>query len=249
MLSLESASLEGAPLLAPISDHISPGQLLAIVGPNGAGKSTLLGLLSGFRQPDHGRVCLEGRELALWTVATLATRRALVAQQERPAFAWPLRDLVALGAHCSDDDIDRTLQELELDTLATRSVLTLSGGELQRVMIARALCQLKGPQPGPRYLLLDEPTSALDIGQQQNLMRLLRRQTRCTELAVICVLHDLNLASRFADRVWLMDRGCRIDAGPPTDVLRAERLAPIYRAELDDITCGDAGSSLLAIRR
>lgn len=249
MLTLETAGFDGMPWLAPIDDQVRPGELLAIVGPNGAGKSTLLRLLSGFQTPDQGRVMLDGLQLRQWSVASLAKRRALVAQQERPAFAWPVRELVALGAQCGDDEVADTLRELELDQLASRSVLTLSGGELQRVMIARALCQLKSAEKGARYLLLDEPTSALDIGQQQNLMRLLHRQTRHSELAVVCVLHDLNLASRFADRVWLMHQGYRIDAGHPGDVLRAELLAPIYRAELDDIACGAGEGALLAIRR
>ena len=247
MLTLKEASLQGPPYLAALNAHIDTGELLVIIGPNGAGKSTLLGLLSGFLCPDQGSVLLDGRCLSHWPAEALAARRAVVGQKDRPVFAWRVEELVALGARGQVSQ--PWLHELDLTSLAKRSVLTLSGGELQRVMIARALAQLDGPVLGTRYLLLDEPTSALDIGQQQGLMRLLRRLTRQYDLSVICVLHDLNLASSFADRVWLLNDGQRIAAGRPDEVLRAQQLAHVYRAELEDIPRpGDRGH-WLALRR
>nr|WP_300312965.1 ATP-binding cassette domain-containing protein [Halomonas sp.] len=247
MLTLKEAGLKGPPYLAPFNAHIDTGELLVIIGPNGAGKSTLLGLLSGFHCPDQGSVHLDGRCLSHWPAKALAARRAVVAQKDRPIFAWRVEELVTLGAQGQVSQ--PWLHELDLTSLAERSVLTLSGGELQRVMIARALAQLDGPVLGTRYLLLDEPTSALDIGQQQSLMRLLRRLTRQYDLSVICVLHDLNLASSFADRIWLLNDGQRIAAGRPDEVLRAQQLAHIYRAELEDIPHPSDRGHWLALKR
>lgn len=247
MLTLDNAGFTQLPKLAPFDDRVRPGELLAIVGPNGAGKSTLLSLLSGFRAPDTGQVCLDNVSLADWPRETLAARRAVVAQREQPMFDWRVEELATLGARISDAEARRWMREMDIAHLAGRSVPTLSGGELQRVMIVRALCQLaQAPHPS-RLLLLDEPTSALDIGQQQALMRLLRRLTREHSMGVVCVLHDLNLALRFADRVWLVDRGQRIAAGTPDQVLSAPRLAETYRVELDAIQHGN--DRWLAIRR
>lgn len=247
MLTLDKAGFTQLPKLAPFSDRVQPGELLAIVGPNGAGKSTLLSLLSGFRAPHTGQVSIDSVNLADWSRETLAARRAVVAQREQPVFDWRVEELATLGARASVPESRRWMQEMDIAHLATRYAPTLSGGELQRVMIVRALCQLaQTPEPS-RLLLLDEPTSALDIGQQQALMRLLHRLTRKHAMGVVCVLHDLNLALRFADRVWLIDQGQRIAAGIPEQVLNAPRLAETYRVELDAIQHGN--DRWLAIRR
>lgn len=247
MLTLDNAGFTQLPRLAPFSDRVQTGEMLAIIGPNGAGKSTLLSLLSGFRAPHIGQVCLDNISLADWPRATLASRRAVVAQREQPVFDWRVEELATLGARASNDEAQRWMHELDIAHLAARVAPTLSGGELQRVMIVRALCQLaQTPEPS-RLLLLDEPTSALDIGQQQALMRLLHRLTRKHAMGVVCVLHDINLALRFADRVWLVDQGQRIASGPPDQVLSPSRLSDIYRVELDDIAHGN--DRWLAIRR
>lgn len=248
MLTLEDAGFTTVPALAPLSDALAPGELVAIVGPNGAGKSTLLGLLSGFRPPERGRVCLDARPLADWLPEALARRRALVAQQVRPSFDWTVGELVALGSEAGPAQVAESLAELDLTALAERTLTGLSGGEAQRCMVARALCQLGGGDPGS-LLLLDEPTSALDIGQQQRLMRLLRRLADQRGLAVVCVLHDLNLAARYAHRVWLMQQGRRIAAGPPGEVLGAGRLARVFGAELHEARVADSEPPALVLAR
>lgn len=259
MLTLFSAGFTTTPCLEPISDRLVPGELLAIVGPNGAGKSTLLTLLSGFRVPERGSVCLDGMPLTAWEPQALARRRALVAQQVRPSFDWGVRELVALGSDAAPKRIEACLAALDLTHLAERRITGLSGGEAQRCLVARALCQLesyretgatlgsdKGP---PGLLLLDEPTSALDIGQQQRLMRLLRRLASERGLAIACVLHDLNLAGRFAHRVWLLEQGRRIAAGTPEEVLSAARLARVFEAELDEAPSLAGGPPTLVLAR
>lgn len=247
MLTLDNAGFTQLPKLLPFSDRVRPGELLAIVGPNGAGKSTLLSLLSGFRAPHSGQVCIDNISLAAWDRQALAARRAVVAQREQPVFDWRAKDLATLGARASEAEACHWMREMDMTHLSSRFAPTLSGGELQRVMIVRALCQLAQTSQPSRLLLLDEPTSALDIGQQQALMRLLLRLTRKHAMGVVCVLHDINLALRFADRVWLIDQGKRIAAGSPDQVLSTSRLAKTYRVELDDIQHGN--DRWLAIRR
>ncbi|PAU76613.1 ATP-binding cassette domain-containing protein [Halomonas salipaludis] len=251
MLELRCAGFTSVPRLTPFSDRLEAGELLAIVGPNGAGKSTLLSLLSGFRRAERGCVRLDGRPLADWSPARLARRRALVAQGISLGFDWPLQDLVALGSDADPGAVQRALAALDLLPLAERGVLSLSGGERQRAMIARALCQLGSLEPTTQdagVLLLDEPTSALDIGQQQRLMRLLRGLAETRHMAICCVLHDLNLAARFAHRVWLLQHGERIASGTPGEVLRARRLEAIFDAQLDQLHSTHFTTPVLALR-
>ncbi|SDL04925.1 iron complex transport system ATP-binding protein [Franzmannia pantelleriensis] len=251
MLELCAAGLRSVPTISALDDRIEAGELLAIVGPNGAGKSTLLGLLSGFRPAETGCVRLDKRPLSDWTPLRLAKRRALVAQRLELGFDWPLRELVALGSEAEAGDVHRALDALDLLPLADRGVLSLSGGERQRAMIARALCQLgslnaNGEDGG--LLLLDEPTSALDIGQQQRLMRLLRRLAESRRMAICCVLHDLNLAARFAHRVWLLEQGQRIASGTPSEVLHAAQLERVFNAQLELLQSQHLSTPVLALR-
>lgn len=251
MLTLHQTGLTTAPAIAPLDGTIRPGELLAIVGPNGAGKSTLLSMLSGFRPAEQGELHLDGKPLREWPIAELANRRAMVAQQELPSFDWQTDELLSLGSHPAKSLVAALLDDLDLTHLAKRSVLSLSGGERQRVMIARGACQLLSRcSPTAKdggILLLDEPTSALDIGQQQRLMRQLRAWATQHRMAIVCVLHDLNLASTYADRVWLLHQGQRIDHGLPNQVLNPTTIAKIYAAELQHIEGGPHGNPLLAL--
>lgn len=251
MLTLHQAGLTTTPAIAPLDGTIRPGELLAIVGPNGAGKSTLLSMLSGFRPAQQGELHLDGKRLSEWPIAELANRRALVAQQELPGFDWQTDELMSLGSNPPDSLVAELLNDLDLTHLAKRSVLSLSGGERQRVMIARGACQLLSRcAPTAKdggLLMLDEPTSALDIGQQQRLMRQLRSWASQQRMAIVCVLHDLNLASTYADRVWLLHQGQRIDHGLPSQVLNPATIANIYAAELQRIEGLPHGKPLLAL--
>jgi len=250
MLTLHQAGLETVPALHPLDGTVEPGQLLAIVGPNGAGKSTLLSLLSGFRPCELGNISLDDIPLNQWKIDALTSRRALVAQQEIPGFAWQVEELVSLGSSPGTALLAELLDDLDLIHLARRSVLSLSGGERQRVMIARGACQLLSRHAETArdggLLLLDEPTSALDIGQQQRLMRQLRRWASRYQMAIVCVLHDLNLANIFADRVWLLHKGKCITQGNPAEVLTPNTVAHTYAAQLQQISGEDA--PLLALK-
>ncbi|MGP9663161.1 ATP-binding cassette domain-containing protein [Halomonas sp. AOP22-C1-8] len=253
MLTLHQAGFTSIPALAPIDGGIHPGELLAIVGPNGAGKSTLLSMLSGYRRCEQGTVQLDGRLLDEWEITALASRRALVAQQEPVGFDWRVEELVFLGSNPDKVLIAELLDDLDLVPLAKRSVLSLSGGERQRVMIARGACQLLSRRSDAAkdggLLLLDEPTSALDIGQQQRLMRQLRTWATRHHMAIVCVLHDLNLAGTYADCVWLLQKGQRIAHGKPHDVLVPASIADVYEAELQALTSQTTSTPLLALMR
>ena len=252
MLTLHKAGLSTTPSLVPIDDTLRPGELLAIVGPNGAGKSTLLSMLSGYRPCEEGEVRLDGRLLQEWEIDALASRRALVAQQEPLGFDWRVEELVCLGCNPEKALIAELLDDLDLIHLAKRSALTLSGGERQRVMVARGACQILSRRSATAHdgglLLLDEPTSALDIGQQQRLMRQLRVWAEQHQMAIVCVLHDLNLASTYADRVWLLNKGQRISHGLPNQVLSLDTIADIYAAELQLIRTSPAAAPFLALK-
>ncbi|CAK9890303.1 MULTISPECIES: ATP-binding cassette domain-containing protein [Pseudomonas] len=239
MLELINVSLERPFALAPINEQIKPGELLGLIGPNGAGKSTLLSLISGYLQPGGGRIDLLGRELSGYVPAQLARRRALVTQQMDSAFDWRVNEFIRLGQQHPGEPCPGIVDALDIRHLLGRGVLSLSGGELQRVTIARAMNQLAVSPLTDAWndgqgclLLLDEPTSALDIGQQQNLMRVLRTLASSPRIAVVCVLHDLNLAARYCDRLWLLENGRLCASGAPAQVLSAQRIAQVFGAQV-----------------
>lgn len=198
---------------------LQPGELVCLLGPNGAGKSTLLRTLAGLHPPLSGDVLLAGETLHRLSRRETARRIALVLTgAERPP-AMTGRELVALGRlpytdwlhRLSDADervVDEALQHTHSETLADRQVTELSDGERQRLMVARALAQQ------PAVLMLDEPTAFLDLQHRVELMALLARLSHETQLAVIASTHDLDLALRFADRLWVLHAGA-LHAGPP----------------------------------
>jgi iron complex transport system ATP-binding protein len=221
-------------LLDRVDFSAAAGELVGIVGANGAGKSTLVRVLAGETVPDSGTVTFDGVDLALMDPGELARRRAVLPQHAALAFELPALDVAALGrlAHPGGTDPRRVAAEAlgacGGGLLARRSYSTLSGGEQQRVQFARALAQLDardGPE-GPRALLLDEPTASLDIAHQQSILQCARGLARAGH-AVVAVLHDLNLAARFCDRVVLMAAGRVLADGLPEQALAADLL---YRA-------------------
>lgn len=214
-----------------------PGQLLALVGPNGAGKSSLLSVLAGLSVPTQGRVTLDGRPLGDWPVAALARRRAMLSQMVHAGFGFSAIDMVLLGrsAHAGSRDpvhdcriAQAALRATQAWHLRERNCLHLSGGEQRRVQLARVLAQVWTPPPGQSaWLLLDEPEAGLDIAHQHAVLQLARRWTR-RGYGVIAVLHDLNLAARYADQVALLAQGRLLRLGPPGQALDPAILSPVY---------------------
>lgn len=242
-------------ILRDVSAELRPGQLAVVLGPNGAGKSTLLGLLAGERRPTAGAVRFAGRPLEHWPLLALAKRRAVLPQSSTLQFQFTVEEVVALGRNpfhgtagaVSDRAAVRAaMVETEIADLRERLVPTLSGGERQRVHLARCLAQLSAPidDSGPKALLLDEPTAGLDPAHQHRMMATARRFARAGGLAV-AVVHDLNLAAQYADRLLILQGGRLVFDGPPAAGLTAARLATVFRIDAMVIANPVDGSPLV----
>ena len=231
-----------------------PGLVHAVLGPNGAGKSTLLGALAGLDSGSAARVRLQGRRLADWRADALARARALLPQDHTVPPGHTAQDIAALGRyphlrrpHPQEDGLAaQALQRTGVAALAQRRYDSLSGGERARVQLARVLAQLHPhPQDGAsaRWLLLDEPTAALDLSHQHLVMRLLR-ELAAEGLGVVVVLHDLNLALRYADRVVVVAGG-RVDSeGPCEAVLQPERIERVWGVRCTPVQDGSGAQGI-----
>jgi iron complex transport system ATP-binding protein len=238
-----TAIADGRRLLERVDIAAPPGMVTVIVGPNGAGKSTLLKLLAGDRSPQSGAVYLNGRPLGAWSPRERALQRAVLPQTPDLAADFRASEVVAFGRYPhrrragGEEDRDAVLGAMdaaEVAALAGRACLTLSGGEMHRTHFARALAQIWAPLPGgrARMLLLDEPTASLDLFHQHAILAKARALSRAGA-GVLAVLHDLNLAAAYADRIVVLADG-RIDAaGPPGAVLTAERITRVWRVACD----------------
>jgi iron complex transport system ATP-binding protein len=223
-----------ATLLDGISLRLRGGETVAIVGPNGAGKSTLLRLLSGDLRCSGGEVRLKGRDLASYASRELAHHRVMLSQHVSVGFPFTVEEVVAMGAgerprSAARPLVDAAIAELALEPLRHRELPTLSGGEQQRAHFARVLVQLAcgEAEHGPGVLLLDEPTSSLDLRYQINLVEIAKRRAR-NGSAVVAVLHDLNLAVRFADRIVVIRQGIVAADGSPADTVTAGMIRDVF---------------------
>lgn len=224
-------------LLGNVSFTLVPGEILAVVGPNGAGKSTLLKCLSGEIEPTSGTILARKQALQQLPPAQVARWRGVLPQISHVPFAFTAREIVLLGrsphlvgreSHHDHWVTEAALEATDAAHLAERSVQTLSGGELQRVHLARVLAQIWEPDAEHgRLLLLDEPTSALDLKHQHSLLRLTRRWA-ADGTAVLIILHDLNLAAQYADRLLWLDQGKVAALGTPRETFTAERIQAIF---------------------
>ena len=224
----------GRPIIRDLTLHVSPGEFVGIIGPNGSGKSSLLRCIYRYHRPDAGSVRLDGAEL--WALSARdAARRIAVLPQEAPgAFGMTVAEMAALGriphlaplAGESAADrraVEQALALVELAGHADRGFDTLSGGEKQRALLARALAQ------APRLLVLDEPTSHLDIRHQRDILRLVRG----LGISVLASLHDLNQAAAYCDRLYLLSGGTVAASGTPAEVLTAPLIGQAF-----EIDCG-----------
>ena len=232
------------PLLDGVDLAVAPGRFTAVIGPNGAGKSTLLRCLCGEIAPASGRITLDGTPIAAWDLVALARRRAVLPQQVTLDFPLTSREVVALGRGphrgVADAAADRRAVDAAMDAagvtaLADRSYPTLSGGEQQRVQFARALAQIHGAAGAPTYLLLDEPTASLDLAHQSAVLRVARALVDAGT-GVLAILHDLNQAARFADKVVLLRRGRVFAAGPPAEVLTAATVEAVFGCPVEIVS-------------
>jgi iron complex transport system ATP-binding protein len=243
-MSLQAEALgverRGRRLLDGVSVAVHPGELLAIVGPNGAGKTTLLSAMAGDLAPNTGIVRLDGRPLAQWTPLALARRRAVMPQASRLGFSLTVRAVVTLGRLPYRDRVDpatdaqavdRALEAADILHLAQRAYGTLSGGEQQRVQLARVIAQLDfDASDAAPVLLLDEPTASLDLAHAYGVLQLARGLAG-RGVAVAAVLHDLSLAYRYSDRVLVLNNGRAEALDTPREVLDAALLRRVFGIE------------------
>jgi iron complex transport system ATP-binding protein len=247
-----SVAYDGHRVLEDLSLEVAPGAWVGLVGPNGAGKSTLLKAMSGIVGYE-GRILIDGRDLASMTRRSIARSIAIVPQRPLLPEAMSVREYVLIGrtpyipyfgAENKHDFevVKRVVNSLELSHLADRALGSLSGGEAQRVVLARALAQ-EAP-----VLLLDEPTNALDIGHQQQVLELVDVLRAKHSLTVIAAMHDLTQASQFAESLVLLDKGRAVAVGPPQDVLTESSIREHYGASVRVVPDGDGGVLVVPIR-
>ncbi len=232
-----SVARGGRTLLDSVSLELRAGEVLALIGPNGAGKSTLLSLLSGDVAPDSGSVEFAGSEIGSWRLAELARRRGVLLQENQIMFPFTVHQVVEMGrapwrrTELEDDDnaaISEALAAADIIHLGSRRVPSLSGGERARVGFARVMAGRTG------VLMLDEPTAALDLGHQEAILGLTRERAAAGD-AVLVVLHDLNLAAAYADRIALLQEGRVVACDTPAEVLTAERVSRVYGTPVEVI--------------
>lgn len=222
--------INGRTLLSEVDLTLYRGEVMAILGPNGAGKSTLMRAAAGDLAPTHGHVLLDGRPVSSFKARELALRRAVLPQQTILQFAFTAREVVEMGRgersrrNTRDDDeriIDRAMERTDTLHVQDRTFPTLSGGEQARVTLSRVLSQ-EAP-----ILLLDEPTSALDLSHQQMVMDV-AREIASAGGAVMAILHDINLAAGYADRIAILDHGRLVSLGAPWTALDPELLTNVF---------------------
>jgi cobalamin transport system ATP-binding protein len=227
-------------VLRNVSFEVQPGEILALIGPNGAGKSTLIRAASGVVPIASGRISMDGQDLTGLSTAQRARILAVVPQARQLRGAFSVEQAVMMGRTPYLDWLGRegesdraavrsALEQTCLETFAKRQIAKLSGGEQQRVLLARALAQ------STPVLLLDEPTNDLDLKHQTNLLSLVKNLAKKKHLTVLMALHDLNLVSLVADKVALLVEGELRCLGTPRDVLRAEHISVAYRTPVEII--------------
>lgn len=235
-----SFRIEKKVLVKPVSFSICPGEFVVIMGPNGAGKSTLLKMLSGANKPSTGSILLKGNILGSYRTEELAKQRAVLSQHYHIGFPLTAYDIVLMGRYpyfshqpsVKDRNIiQQCMERLQVDSLKERNYQTLSGGEAQKVQMCRVLAQLgDDTETEQKLLLLDEPVSHLDIRFQHQLLQ--EAKQRCYKnVTVIAVLHDINLALKYADRIFFMKEGVLIKALPKEEAITSELLQEVFNAE------------------
>lgn len=222
-----------ANILHDVHLDIRAGECFGVIGPNGSGKSTLVRLLSGVDAFNSGHVQFLGKSLTSYSKKQLARHIAVLQQEALPPVGFTVREVVEMGRYPyqnwlgeegeeSEALIDQILLDLDLMAFADRSVEALSGGERQRVALGKAVAQQ------PALLMLDEPTTYLDIGYQQQMMEYIKQWQRSKGLTVLAVLHDLNLAALYCDRIMVLHEGRVVGIGTPSDMIQADLLEMVY---------------------
>ncbi|MDF2924250.1 MAG: yvrA [Paenibacillaceae bacterium] len=239
---------DGVPVLNNISCTVASGEIYGIIGPNGSGKSTLMRLISGVERPASGCVRINGKDVGSYSRRKLAQFMAVLEQEALPPVGFTVREVVEMGRYPHQDWLGRErrqehgpereggryspsaqsllqgiMERLDLEGLAERTLEQISGGERQRAALGKAMAQ------EPMLLLLDEPTTYLDIGYQMQMMDYVRKWNRECGLTVVAVLHDLNLAAQYCDRLMVISRGEAVAEGEPWSIMQAGLIEQVYK--------------------
>jgi len=232
-------------LLRDISFNVRPGQFWAVVGANGAGKSTLIKILSAELSPTSGSVLLDGKDLKTHKLRDLAKKRAVLSQQNVISLSFSVQEIVLMGrypfyeAEPAQKDleiVEACLNKVGISTLKNRSYPTLSGGEQQRVQLARALAQIWEIKNG--LLLLDEPTTGMDLLHQFETFHL-AKELAAKGFSIVAVVHDLNQALQYADQVLMLKDGQSYAIGPPEEVLNERAIKDVFGLPVKIVQSGD----------
>lgn len=244
-------------LISGVSASFQPGKLHLIIGPNGAGKSTLIKVLARLLRPEEGTVEYEGIDIRDIGEADLARRRAVLSQAVEVAFPMTVREIVMMGRYphfggrpgpLDEKIVDEVMEFFDVTEFTGRNYQTLSGGERQRVNFARVLAQLWKPHPESstcRFLFLDEPLTFLDVSHQIEFMKKVHGFTNAPDVVTVGVVHDLNLAARFADHILMLSEGRVVANGAAADVLTAERIREVFGVETKFVPVEGSGVHLI----
>jgi iron complex transport system ATP-binding protein len=221
-------------ILHDVSITLRPGVFTAVVGPNGAGKSSLLKIMAGEQLPTTGEVHVNGRDLNAYRADELSMLRSVMPQHANVQFAFSVEQIVSLGRHAhkssqtTDEEVIREIMALtDSEKFRGRNFMTLSGGEKQRVQLARVLAQVWEETVHPRYILMDEPTSSLDIAQQQHIFHL-AKQVCTRNIGVMAIVHDLNQAVQFADELYFLRDGRLVASGDAHEVFTKDTIEETF---------------------
>ena len=254
-------------LISEFSASFAPGELHLIIGPNGAGKSTIIKILSRLLRPQTGKIEYEGDDVFQTSESDLAKRRAVLSQAIEIAFPLTVREVVMMGRYphfggrpgqADESIVDELMEFFEVTEFSDRNYQTLSGGERQRVNFARVLAQLwhensgssqqqnaSSTLPPCRYLFLDEPLTFLDIRHQIEFMKKVREFAGAPDIVTVGVVHDLNLAARFSDRIVLLNHGRVVANGVPAEVLTRERIMEVFGVKATFVPIEQSGIHLI----
>jgi len=223
-------------ILKDISLNIEKGQFISIIGPNGAGKSTLLKCMCGILHNYNGEIYIDNKDLNKYKRKNLAQKIAYIPQEQNINFDFTVEEIISMGFYSRLDsfyiknELEELMKETDTDYLKGRSINSISGGEKQRVFLARALAQ-KSP-----ILFLDEPISNLDIRHQHQIMNLCKNLSKEKNYTIISVLHDINLASMYSDKIAIIKNGTLVDFNIKDKILNKELLSKVYNFNMDIIS-------------
>ena len=258
-ISAVHAEIDGASLLKDVSLQVNAGEVLALVGPNGSGKTSLLKSITGELKIQSGDIKFAGQELKQWVPTELAQSLAVLPQKSVLNFPFTGREVVMLGRtpHQSgqkidNEIVDQVLDYLDAQYLAERLYPRLSGGEQQRIQLARVLAQIwqaedqEQTNAQPKLLLLDEPSSYFDLAHQQMLVRLVRK-IAASNIGVLIVLHDINMALACADRVGVMSCGQIAASGKSQEVITTDLIQQVFSVEASFIQDPQSGQQIISL--